>query len=181
MQTSLISRIMAASSLRVQVGGGVRSTDDIRQLLDAGMPELLSVPRRWKTGHGSSRWCTIRLSIAVSSLRWMQRMASSPRADGLRATGKLAVDVARQVSDWPLAGILYTDVAKDGMMTGPNFEQTRRLAEAGKVPVIASGGVGSIEHIRTLTGMPVWGVIVGRSLYEGKVDLKEAIAMAGNA
>ena len=63
-------------------------------------------------------------------------------------------------------------------MTGPNFEQTRLLAEAGNVPVIASGGVGNIQHIRELTKLPVWGAIVGRSLYEGAVDLKEAIAVA---
>ncbi len=181
MQTSLISRIMAASSLRVQVGGGVRSTDDIRQLLDAGAARVVVGTK------------------AMEDWPWFESLVYDPAFDRrivlaldakngvvatrgwTEATGKLAVDVARQVSDWPLAGILYTDVAKDGMMTGPNFEQTRRLAEAGKVPVIASGGVGSIEHIRTLTGMPVWGVIVGRSLYEGKVDLKEAIAMAGNA
>ncbi len=106
--------------------------------------------------------------------------------DGVVATrgwtadsGKLAVEVAREVSDWPLGAILYTDVAKDGMMTGPNFEATAKLAGAGKVPVIASGGVGNIEHIRRLAGLPVWGVIVGRSLYEGQVDLAEAIAVGG--
>jgi phosphoribosylformimino-5-aminoimidazole carboxamide ribotide isomerase len=65
------------------------------------------------------------------------------------------------------------------MLTGPNFEKTSELARAGKVPVIASGGVGSIEHIRRLTELPVWGVIVGRSLYEGKVDLREALGVAG--
>ena len=105
--------------------------------------------------------------------------------DGIVATrawtetsGKSAVEIARQVSDWPLAGILYTDVSKDGMMSGPNYEQTRRLAEAGKVAVIAIGGVGNIEHIRKLKELPIWGVIVGRSLYEGAVDLREAIAVA---
>jgi phosphoribosylformimino-5-aminoimidazole carboxamide ribotide isomerase len=88
------------------------------------------------------------------------------------------VEIAKQVSEWPLAGILYTDVAKDGMMSGPNYEQTRKLAEAGKVAVIASGGVGNIEHIRKLRELPVWGVIVGRSLYEGALDLPEALAVA---
>ena len=70
------------------------------------------------------------------------------------------------------------DVAKDGMMTGPNFEATAALARAGKVPVIASGGVGNVKHVRRLTELPVWGVIIGRSLYEGTVDLKEAIKVA---
>jgi phosphoribosylformimino-5-aminoimidazole carboxamide ribotide isomerase len=82
------------------------------------------------------------------------------------------------VSDWPLAAILYTDVAKDGMMSGPNYQETRRLVEAGKVPVIASGGVGSIEHILEVKRTRAWGCIVGRSLYEGTVDLRAAIEAA---
>jgi phosphoribosylformimino-5-aminoimidazole carboxamide ribotide isomerase len=94
------------------------------------------------------------------------------------SAGRLAVDVARQVSDFPLGALLYTDVAKDGMMQGPNLEQTRRLAEAGPVPVIASGGVGNIEHVRQVKELPVWGVIVGRSLYEGTLDLREALRVA---
>ena len=90
-------------------------------------------------------------------------------------SGKLATDIAREVSDWALGALLYTDVAKDGMMTGPNFLATTALAHAGKVPVIASGGVGEISHIERLTQLPVWGVIVGRSLYEGRLDLASAI------
>jgi phosphoribosylformimino-5-aminoimidazole carboxamide ribotide isomerase len=88
------------------------------------------------------------------------------------------VDIARLVTDWPLAAILYTDVSKDGMLEGPNLDQTRLLAEAGKVPVIASGGVGDIQHIHQLLDLPVWGAIVGRSLYEGRLDLREAIRVA---
>jgi phosphoribosylformimino-5-aminoimidazole carboxamide ribotide isomerase len=95
-----------------------------------------------------------------------------------QASGKRAVDIAKQVSDWPVAAILYTDVAKDGMLQGPNLNHTRQLAEAGKVPVIASGGVGNVDHIRQVKQLPVWGVIVGRSLYEGTLDLREAIAIA---
>jgi phosphoribosylformimino-5-aminoimidazole carboxamide ribotide isomerase len=96
------------------------------------------------------------------------------------SSGRLAVEVAREVSDWPLGAILYTDVAKDGMMTGPNYEATLRLVEAGNVPVIASGGVGSIEHIREVARTGAWGCIVGRSLYEGAVDLGEAIQVAAD-
>jgi len=95
-------------------------------------------------------------------------------------TKTLAVDVAKKVSDWPLAALLYTDVAKDGMMSGPNVEATAALASAGKVPVIASGGVGSIQHIAALRGHGIWGVIVGRSLYEGTVDLGEALRVAAD-
>jgi phosphoribosylformimino-5-aminoimidazole carboxamide ribotide isomerase len=104
--------------------------------------------------------------------------------DGMVATrgwtntsARRATDVAAQVSDWPLAALLYTDVSKDGMLQGPAIESTLRLAEAGKVPVIASGGVGKIEHIRQLKDLPFWGVIVGRSLYEGTLNLRDAIAL----
>jgi len=175
-QTDLISRMIAASGLKVQVGGGIRETEHIQTLLAAGAARVVVGTK------------------ALEDWTWFQNLAHDPAfahklvlaldaKDGVVATrgwtqssGKLAVDLARQVTDWPLGALLYTDVAKDGMMSGPNIEQTRKLAEAGKVPVIASGGVGSIDHIRKLTQIPAWGVIVGRSLYEGVVDLRQALA-----
>ena len=175
-QTDLISRMIAASGLKVQVGGGIRETEHIQTLLAAGAARVVVGTK------------------ALEDWTWFENLAHDPAfahklvlaldaKDGVVATrgwtqssGKLAVDLARQVTDWPLGALLYTDVAKDGMMSGPNIEQTRKLAEAGKVPVIASGGVGSIDHIRKLTQIPAWGVIVGRSLYEGVVDLRQALA-----
>jgi phosphoribosylformimino-5-aminoimidazole carboxamide ribotide isomerase len=180
-QTELIARVAAASGLNVQVGGGIRSTADIDHLLDAGVQRVVVGTQ------------------AMEDWPWFEKLAHLPRyadhlvlaldaRDGLVATrgwtasaGRVAADVARQVSGWKLAAILYTDVAKDGMLAGPNIEQTRLIAQAGDVPVIASGGVGDISHIRQLTQLPIWGVIVGRSLYEGKVDLAEAIRVAAEA
>jgi len=181
MQTELIARIIQSSGLKVEVGGGIRDSEHIQAQIDAGASRVVVGTK------------------AMEDWAWFERVARDPvferrlvlaldAKDGVVATrgwtqssGKLAADVARQVSDWPLGAILYTDVSRDGMMQGPNIEQTRRLAEAGKVPVIASGGVGGIEHIRALCGIGVWGVIVGRSLYEGKVDLREAIGDCSRA
>ena len=178
-QTELITRMIIASGLKVQVGGGIRSDDDIRRLLEAGAARVVVGTR------------------ALEDWAWFERLLKDPffaqkivlaldAKEGVVATrgwtessGRLATDIAKQVSDWPLGAILYTDVAKDGMLGGPNVEQTVKLAEAGKVPVIASGGVGSIQHIRMLKGLPLWGVIVGRSLYEGAVDLREALREVG--
>jgi phosphoribosylformimino-5-aminoimidazole carboxamide ribotide isomerase len=166
----------------VEVGGGVRSTDDVQRLIDAGVERVVVGTK------------------AIEDWPWFEAMVRDTRfagrlilaldaKDGAVATRgwtetskRMAVDVAREVSDWALGAILYTDVAKDGMLQGPNVEQTRKLAEAGKVPVIASGGVGNLGHIeeilQTPAGkVPIWGVIVGRSLYEGKVDLKEAVKL----
>lgn len=178
LQTDLIAQMIAATNLKVEVGGGIRSTDDITRLLDAGATRVVVGTR------------------AFEDWTWFEAQAKSPRLadrlvlavdakDGVIAvkgwqesSGKLAVDVARQVSDWPLGAILYTDVAKDGMMTGPNYDATRKLAQAGRVPVIASGGIGTIAHVAETKTTGAWGCIIGRSLYEGTVDLREALKLA---
>jgi phosphoribosylformimino-5-aminoimidazole carboxamide ribotide isomerase len=177
-QSELISKLAKASPLSVQAGGGIRRKEDIDRLLLGGVQRIVIGTR------------------AMENWDWFKSLVHDPRyagkivlavdaKDGMIAvrawtqtSTRAAVDVARQVSDWPLAAILYTDVAKDGMMQGPNLEKTRAIAEAGKIPVIASGGVGNIEHIRQLKQLPIWGVILGRSLHEGKVDLAEAIREA---
>jgi phosphoribosylformimino-5-aminoimidazole carboxamide ribotide isomerase len=178
-QSELIARIIAAGGMRVQAGGGIRTTEDVQRLLDAGASRVVVGTK------------------AIEDWPWFESLARDNAAfagklvlaldarDGIVATrgwteasGRSAVDIAKQISGWAVGAILYTDVARDGMLQGPNLAHTRRLAEAGDVPVIASGGVGNIEHVRQLTTIPAWGVIVGRSLYEGALDLREAIRIA---
>ena len=178
-QTDLIAKMIVASELKVEVGGGIRSADDIGALLEAGACRVVLGTKAMED------WAWFEWQVRETQFAHKLVLAVDAK-DGVIAvkgwqesSGRLAADVAREVSDWPLAAILYTDVAKDGMMTGPNYEATRRLVGAGKVPVIASGGVGSIEHIREAKKTGAWGCIVGRSLYEGAVDLREALAAAG--
>jgi phosphoribosylformimino-5-aminoimidazole carboxamide ribotide isomerase len=176
-QTELIARMIAASGLKVEVGGGIRSAEDIRRLLDAGAERVVlgtKAMEDWAWFESQVREARFanRLVLAVDAKEGVIAVKG-----WMESSGKQAADVARQVSDWPLGAILYTDVAKDGMMTGPNYEQTRRLVEAGRVPVIASGGVGTIEHVREAKKTGAWGCIIGRSLYEGTVDLREAIGV----
>lgn len=177
-QTGLLEKIAGATGMRVQIGGGVRGTPDVQRLLDIGADRVVVGTK------------------AIEDWPWFEALAHEPAMtqrlvlaldakDGVVATrawtsttGKAAVEVAAQVSDWPLAAILYTDVAKDGMLQGPNYEQTVKLAKAGKVPVIASGGVGNIEHIHGFEGLSIWGVIVGRSLHEKSLDLREAVRLS---
>ena len=177
-QTDLIASVISTTSLHVQTGGGVRTTEDVKRLIDAGARRVVVGTRAiedwpWfdKLAHASELAGTIVLALdakdgLIATRGWTQ-------TSNLRA-----IDVAARITDWPLAGILYTDVSKDGMLQGPNYQATRELAEAGKVAVIASGGVGNIEHVRRLCELPIWGAIIGRSLYEGTLDLREAIQVA---
>jgi phosphoribosylformimino-5-aminoimidazole carboxamide ribotide isomerase len=178
-QSDLIAKIIAASGMRVQAGGGIRATTDVQRLLDAGASRVVVGTKAIED------WAWFQ-SLARDNGAFAQKLVLALDArDGIVATrgwteasGRSAVDIAKQVSGWPVGAILYTDVAKDGMLQGPNIEHTRRLAEAGDVPVIASGGVGHLDHIRAVMTIPAWGVIVGRSLYEGTLDLAEAIRIA---
>lgn len=177
-QTALVTEVIRSTGLKVEAGGGVRSIDDIRRLLDAGANRVVVGTKAMED------WAWFESLMRDPSLANRIVLALDAK-DGRVATrgwtetsDRSATDVAKQVAGFPLAAILYTDVAKDGMLEGPNLEQTRLLAEAGPVPVIASGGVGNIEHVRALTRLPIWGAIVGRSLYEGTLDLREAIEVA---
>ncbi|HLL87900.1 MAG TPA: 1-(5-phosphoribosyl)-5-[(5-phosphoribosylamino)methylideneamino]imidazole-4-carboxamide isomerase [Tepidisphaeraceae bacterium] len=178
-QTDLLAALARASGLRVQVGGGIRATADVDRLLAAGVARVVvgtAAFERWDWFRALAHDPAYagRLVLAIDA-----KEGVIAKAGWTQSAGRLAADVAREVSDWPLAALLYTDVAKDGMLLGPNVEQTRALATAGRVPVIASGGVGSVDHVRQLRDAePIWGVIVGRSLYEGKVDLREALRVA---
>jgi len=177
-QYELIGRVARASGLRVESGGGVRSIDDIRTLIESGVERVVIGTK------------------AIEDWPWFESIATEPEFAGrlilaldakggnvatrgwTKTSGKLAVDIARKVSGWPLGAILYTDVAADGMLTGTNIEQTQRLVQAGSIPVIASGGVGNISHIKDLLKTKAWGVVVGRSLFEGTLLLEEAIKVA---
>jgi phosphoribosylformimino-5-aminoimidazole carboxamide ribotide isomerase len=178
-QAALIAKIIASTKLNVEVGGGVRSTEDVRELLDAGAKRVVVGTKAIED------WPWFESLVKQDHLA-KQLILALDAKEGMVATRgwtqtsqRSAVDVAKQVNGWGLGAILYTDVAKDGMLQGPNLHHTKLLAEAGDTPVIASGGVGSIDHIKALKDIPIiWGVIVGRSLYEGKVNLAEAIQLA---
>jgi phosphoribosylformimino-5-aminoimidazole carboxamide ribotide isomerase len=90
-------------------------------------------------------------------------------------TDTAAIEVAHSVSDWQLAAIVYTDIATDGTMQGPNVKSTRQIATKTQVPVVASGGVATLEDLRTLRELPIQGAIVGRALYENAFTIEDAL------
>jgi phosphoribosylformimino-5-aminoimidazole carboxamide ribotide isomerase len=91
---------------------------------------------------------------------------------------KTLLELAREAARLPIAAIIYTDVTRDGMLAGPNFERTQVLIRTIPVPIVASGGVTTVENIRKLASIGAAGAIVGRALYEGSITLPQAIDAA---
>ena len=108
-------------------------------------------------------------------------MTAGTFTDGWRVKSQRKVsDLLREIHGLPLAAIIYTDIARDGMMSGPNLEATAEVVQATCLPVIASGGVTTIQDVEHLKAAGVAGAIIGRALYEGKMTLEEALAAAGD-
>lgn len=171
--TDTISAIAALGQLKIEVGGGLRDEASIKQLLDMDAERVIIGTK------------------AVSDFEWFSQMAEKFRGKivlGLDARGsKVAthawtkensqhlLEFATEAAKLPLAAIIYTDITKDGMMSGPNLERTKALAEVVQVPVIASGGVREIADIKKLAKLGIEAVIIGRALYEGTLKLSDAI------
>jgi len=169
----VIRAITSQFDFDVEVGGGIRDEDTIRMMLDAGVKRLIIG------------------TAAVGNLTWFSEMTDkfvNKLAFGLDARGsKVAVagwtqempqklwEFAAQVANLPLSAIIYTDITRDGMLAGPNFDRTKALVDAVNIPIIAAGGVTKVEDVIRLKELGVAGAIVGRALYEGTIDLAEAI------
>jgi phosphoribosylformimino-5-aminoimidazole carboxamide ribotide isomerase len=172
----VIERICRHTPLKVEVGGGVRTEGAISRLLRAGVTRVImgtAALEQWGWFESLMGNPTYRGRMVLGLDARQGRLAVSGWETQLDAS---AVEIAQRVTDWPLAAIVYTDIATDGTMAGPNVAATREMAEATHVPIVASGGVGTLEHLRMLRGLPIQGAIVGRALYEGAFTIEQAIA-----
>jgi phosphoribosylformimino-5-aminoimidazole carboxamide ribotide isomerase len=171
-----IRRIVESAGVPCQLGGGIRTETDIRTAFDWGASRVVIGTR------------------ALQDPAWVREMAFSypdrivlglDARDGLVAThgwenlsDQTVFDLARLFANWPIAAIVFTDIARDGMLSGPNVPALAELAAAVPLPVIASGGVTTLDDIRRLLGCNLAGCIIGRALYEGQLDLAAALALA---
>ncbi len=172
----VVAAICEALTIPVQMGGGVRDADAVRRTLDAGVGRAIlgtAAARNPDLAATLFKEFGDRLILGVDARDGRVAVA------GWRETTEwTAVDLVRRLADSGARRVIYTDIATDGMGTGPSLESTHRLATETGVSVIASGGIGSEEHIRSLavlTNPVLEGVIVGRALYTGAVDLAAVI------
>jgi phosphoribosylformimino-5-aminoimidazole carboxamide ribotide isomerase len=176
-----VKAITSALSIPVQLGGGVRTAERAAELLGCGLdrvilgtvaleqPELVdelaaAYPGKIVVGLDAKNG-------KVATRGWIEESSTE------------ATTLAKRFNTSGIAAIISTDIATDGTLAGPNLEALRAMAEASAVPVIASGGIGNLEHLLSLLALAplgIEGVIVGRALYDGRVDLAEAIQAIGD-
>ena len=176
-----IKKIKRSISIPIQLGGGIRTIDRAKELLGIGIdriilgtiaienPELVKVlsheyPRRVAVGIDAKEGM-------VATRGWLKQSEIS------------SLELAKQLNDLELAAIISTDIATDGTLKGPNVQALREITEISINPVIASGGIGSIADLISLSDFEnegIEGIIVGRALYDGSIDLKEALLALKN-
>ena len=167
----------------IQLGGGIRDLDAIEAYIDAGVTYVIIGTAAVKNPGFLSDACYAFPGHVIAGLDAKEGKVA---VEGWsKMTGHDVVDLARKFEEYGVESIIYTDIGRDGMMTGINIEATLKLAQALKTPLIASGGLNSLNDIETICAklVPegVIGAIAGRALYEGKLDLKAAQAAADKA
>jgi len=182
-QLNQVSRILNAFGPGVQIGGGIRSLDTIRAYFELGVDRVVL---------GTAALSNPELLLQAASEFPGQIVIAVDARGGRVATQGwheqselLAVDVVRDRAHLPLAAVLYTDIERDGTEVGPNIAETARLGLEGGLPVIASGGVGTLFHLEQLAAASqsgnIVGAIIGRALHEKRFTLQQAVEAVAKA
>jgi len=178
---SVIRAILQAlgDSLPVQLGGGIRDLDTIERYLDLGVGYIIIGTAAVKNPGFLQDACTAFSGHIIVAL---DAKDGKVAVEGWsKMTGHDVVDLAKKFQDYGVEAIIYTDIGRDGMLTGVNIDATLKLARELRVPVIASGGLTSVEDIKALCKIEsegIAGVITGRAIYQGTLDFKKAQAEA---
>ena len=170
----IIKDIVSKFNLKVEVGGGIRNSDSIQKYIDAGVEKVIL----------GSAAIEDKNFLKESCEKFQNRIALGLDAkDGyLSVSGwkensnKLTLEFLKEVNDYGVSRLIYTDINRDGMKQSPNFDETMKVAEMSKCPVIISGGVSSIDDIKKAKKLEnVEGIIVGKAIYDGDIKLAELV------
>ena len=169
-----IREIRKAIQIPMQLGGGIRDIERIEQLADIGVDRMILGTSAAKDPGMVVRACEKfkgRVLVGIDA-----RDGKVAVKGWVEVTGLDAIAFANDMQSAGAAGIIYTDISRDGMMTGPNIEAMAKMVNSVKIPVIASGGVSKLDDIESLMHIKdLWGVITGKALYTGALDLRSAI------
>lgn len=173
-----IKAIRSAIDAELELGGGIRDMERIEYLSSIGIDRLILGTAAIKSPELIKEACTKfpgKIFIGIDAKEGMVAIKGWEEE-----TGKKAEDLALEMEQAGVAGIIYTDIKRDGMLTGPNIDATAEIVKKVNIPVIASGGVASMDDIRNLMKIEgLYGAITGKAIYTDAIDLKEAIETAG--
>ena len=170
----IIKDIIAKFDLRVEIGGGIRNLDNIQKYIDAGVDKVILGSAAIKN----------KIFLKEACKKFPNKIALGLDAkDGyLSVSGwkersnQLTLDYLKEVNDFGVSRLIYTDINRDGMKQSPNFDETLKVAEISNCPVIISGGVSSIDDIKKAKNLKnVEGIIVGKAIYDGDIKLEELV------
>ena len=173
-----VESILSAVSVPIQLGGGIRDRATIDFWLERGVERVIlgtAALRDPQLVRDAATACPGKVAVGIDA------RGGRVAVEGWAETSDMTVlDLARKFEDAGVAAIIYTDIDRDGVLTGPNTSATAELARAISIPVIASGGVSSLDDLRALRAEAdsgIVGVISGRAIYDGRIDLKQALSI----
>lgn len=175
----LVRTVTAYSGLRVEIGGGVRSEAVVRQYLDAGVLRVIlgtaAITQPGFVGEMVSKYGD-RIAVGVDVRDGLVAIRGWTEVSDRRC-----FDFCRQMENLGVRTIICTDISKDGVLGGANLQLYKELSERLSLDIVASGGVSSLEDIRALRDMGLYGAILGKALYTGDLDLRRAVALVKEA
>lgn len=180
----VIREMIAAvgDTLPIQLGGGIRDLDTIESYIDAGVGYVIIGTAAVKNPGFLHDAC---YAFPGHIIVGLDAKDGKVAVEGWsKMTGHDVVDLGKKFEDYGVEALVYTDIGRDGMLTGVNVEATLKLAQAIKIPIIASGGLSSVKDVQAVCKLVpegIIGAIAGRALYEGKLDFKKAQAAADKA
>ena len=171
-----IKKVVAAMSIPVQLGGGIRDLETIEQYINIGVESVILGTQAYREPDFIKHACAEYPGRIIVGIDSRDNYVS---VEGwTEATGTSAIDLGKKCQRFGIAAIIYTDIKSDGMKKGPNIAAIREFAQNLDIPVIAAGGIGSIQDIEDVLELEVFGVtgmIIGRALYDGSISLEKAI------
>ena len=170
----IIQDIVGKFDLKVEIGGGIRNLDSIQKYIDAGAEKVILGSAAIKNKNFLKKACEkfpnkIALGLDakdgyLSVFGWKEN------------SNQLTLDYLKEVNDYDISRLIYTDINRDGMKQSPNFDETSKIAEISNFPVVISGGVSSIDDIKKAKNLKnVEGIIVGKAIYDGDIKLEELV------
>lgn len=174
-----IQSVIATVSVKVQVGGGIRNIDTVRRYLKAGVSRVVLGTAALTDRAFLEQACA---EFPLRILLGLDARDGKVAVQGWTTVSETrAIDLLKEVSGCELGAVIYTDISRDGMLSGPNLSALKEVVEYSSFPVIASGGITRLEDLRAVQslGPRIEGVIVGKALYDGKLEYATAVAAVG--